>query len=161
MNTGRSPRHFAAATLLGVAAVAATGCSVDALTGGAVSTSSYPPVAALPAPTPGSSTLPAGFPTDIPVVAGSYRLSHTDGATRLEVAEVTPSDLTKARQALDDAGYRHESVLGQDMYFNAAHTVTVSGTDIGYGYTLIYRVSPLPSIPGMPSLPNTTLPTFG
>ncbi|MFW0788441.1 hypothetical protein [Gordonia sp. CPCC 205333] len=161
MNTGSLSRHLAAATLLGAVAIATAGCSVDALTGGAVSASSYPPVAALPTPAIGSSTLPADFPTDIPVVAGSYRLSRNADTTRLEVAEVTESDLTRARKALSDAGYRHESVLGQDMYFNAAHTVTVSGTDIGYGYTLIYRVSPLPSIAGMPSLPNTTLPTFG
>lgn len=145
-----------------VSTIAVAGCS-DVLTGGKVDLPSYGPVTPPPAPPPGSATLPAGFPTDIPVVRGRYRLE--PGPVRdslsLVVTEVPPGALENARCLLTSHGYRAEPVLGQQMYLGPRYIVAVSGqVAADRGYRLTYTVLETKSIKGLPELPQLTVPTL-
>lgn len=154
-------RWAAATTVAAVVAIALGGCS-DVLTGGKVDLPSYGPVTSPPAPPPGSATLPAGFPTGIPVARGLYRLE--PGPVRdslsLIVTDVPPGALKNAKCLLTSNGYQAEPVLGQQMYLGTRYVVALSGQVAATGYQLTYTVVDTRSIKGLPELPELTVPTL-
>ncbi len=123
--------------------------------GGAVERTTYPPVTPIPPPPPGASVLPADFPRDIPVVKGTYRQDAADDSRTLAVSGVDASAVAAAGKLLTDAGFEHQTVMGQDAYLNAKYTVLVVGDDLGGTFTLRYTVM---SMTGVPSMPSMTFP---
>ncbi|GED96723.1 hypothetical protein [Gordonia crocea] len=136
------------------------GCA-DALTGGAVSFSSYPPVSTLRSMPPLATVLPAGFPAAVPVVGGRYRRIHSptlgDRAYVLAVGDTGPSALEHARTRLLDAGFIEQDFVGQRTYIGRGHTVTVASVDAGFGFSLVYTVLPTADVAGLGSIPNIDL----
>ncbi|WP_078282411.1 hypothetical protein [Mycobacteroides franklinii] len=128
------------------------GCSMSDFVGGAVVRTTYPPITPIPPPPPGASTLPADFPRDIPVVKGTYR-QDTEGDSRtLMVSGVDASAVATAGTLLTEAGFEHQTVVGQDAYLNKKYTVLVVGDDLGGTFTLRYTVMPMTGVPGIPSV---------
>lgn len=132
------------------------GCGDSLLTGGEVVTSSYPPVAAPTSTEAGAFVAPTWWPSEVPLPRGRYRelkSSYLDGRMRaLEVSDVGAEPVKQAARLLVGAGFVEQNVLGQDVYINARHTVTVSAADNGYGDVLIYTLSDAMKLPGMQEL---------
>ncbi|GAB17500.1 hypothetical protein GOEFS_035_00320 [Gordonia effusa NBRC 100432] len=149
-------RSVVAAIIAVVIGAGTAGCG-DALTGGAVSKSSYPPVSPLTSPERGSVVLPAGFPADVPVLAGRYRrissslAGASDSAYLLAVSEVGSGALARAQRKLVDAGFVNQEFIGQPTYIGPRHTVTIASADDGFGPYLIYTVVELTGMPALPS----------
>ncbi|MEU9805509.1 hypothetical protein [Mycobacterium sp. NPDC050853] len=142
---------FAAALMT----TAVTACSMSDFVGGAVERTTYPPVTPIPQPPPGVSILPADFPSDIPVVKGTYRQDAEGDSRTLAVRGVDASAVAAAGKLLTDAGFEHQTVMGQDAYLNSKYTVMVVGDDLGGTFTLRYTVM---SMTGVPSMPSMTFP---
>ncbi|MBB4855172.1 hypothetical protein HNP40_002573 [Mycobacteroides chelonae] len=142
---------FATAVMM----TAVTGCSMSDFVGGAVERTTYPPITPIPPPPPGASILPADFPRDIPVVRGAYRQDADNDSRTLAVSGVDASSVSAAGKLLTDAGFEHQTVMGQDAYLNSKYTVLVVGDDLGGTFTLRYTVM---SMTGMPSMPSVTFP---
>lgn len=120
--------------------------------GGAVERTTYPPVTPIPPPPPGVSVLPPDFPRDIPVIKGTYRQDAEGSSRTLAVSGVDASAVAAAGKLLTDAGFEHQTVVGQDAYLNSRYTVLVVGDDLGGTFTLRYTVMPMTGVPGMPSV---------
>ncbi|MFT9533220.1 hypothetical protein ACM0AX_08165 [Mycobacteroides abscessus subsp. abscessus] len=135
-----------------VMTAAVTACSMSDFVGGAVERTTYPPITPIPPPPPGVSTLPADFPRDIPVIQGIYRQDGQGDSRTLAVSGVDPSAVPAAGKLLTDAGFEHQTVLGQDAYLNNKYTVLVVGDDLGGTFTLRYTVMPMTGVPAMPSV---------
>ncbi|WP_078290178.1 hypothetical protein [Mycobacterium sp. D16R24] len=131
---------------------AVSGCSMSDFVGGAVERTTYPPITPIPPPPPGASVLPADFPRDIPVIKGTYRQDAEGDSRTLAVSGVEASATVVAGKLLTDAGFEHQTVLGQDAYLNNKYTVLVIGDDLGGAFTLRYTVMPMIGVPGMPSV---------
>ncbi|MFW0789226.1 hypothetical protein [Gordonia sp. CPCC 205333] len=151
-------RQVATATLAMLLVASTAGCG-DMLTGGSVQTSSYPPVSPLTSPEQGSVALPAGFPADVPVIAGRYRRIQSTAAGSssssylLAVSEVGRDATARARNKLLAAGFQSQEFIGQTTYIGGSgHTVTLSTADDGFGVYLIYAVVKLAGMPSMPSV---------
>ncbi|MFW0792161.1 hypothetical protein [Gordonia sp. CPCC 205333] len=154
-----SPRlTFALAVVVVLSALGITSCSVDSLTGGAANTTSYPPVTTPQPPPLGSWKIPAGFPAEVPIIDGRYRLTHQSDSIVLSVTAVQKAEVNRARTLLEKAGYSRESVLGQSTFVGPKYLITVTDDDIGYGMTIVYRLSPISNLPGIPQLPQMSLP---
>lgn len=125
------------------------------LVGGAVERTTYPPITPVPSPPPGAAVLPADFPRDVPVVKGRYRQDSQADSKILAVSGLDPSAVSAAGKLLTDAGFEHQTVMGQDAYLNSKYAVLVVGDDLGGTFTLRYTVMPMN---GMPSLPSMTFP---
>ncbi len=123
-------------------------CSMSDFVGGAVERTTYPPITPIPPPPPGASVLPA----DIPVVKGTYRQDGEGDSRTLAVSGVDASATAAAGKLLTDAGFEHQTVMGQDAYLNNKYTVLVVGDDLGGAFTLRYTVMPMTGVPGMPSV---------
>lgn len=148
--------HFAVVVFAAVVmSQALAACSMSDFVGGAVERTTYPPITPLPPPPPGASTLPTDFPRDIPVVKGTYRQDAEGDSRILAVGGVDASAVAAAGKLLTDAGFEHQTVMGQDAYLNSKYTVLVVGDDLGGTYTLRYTVM---SMTGMPSMPSVTFP---
>ncbi|MUM15406.1 hypothetical protein FZI91_06250 [Mycobacterium sp. CBMA271] len=135
-----------------VMTTAVTACSMSDFVGGAVERTTYPPVTPIPPPPPGASILPADFPRDIPVVRGTYRQDGAGDSRTLAVSGVDASAVAAAGKLLTDAGFEHQSVMGQDAYLSSKYTVMVVGDDLGGTFTLRYTVMPMTGVPSMPSM---------
>jgi len=131
---------------------ALSACSMSDFVGGAVERTTYPPITPNPPPPPGASTLPADFPHDIPVVKGTYRQDGQGDSRTLAVSGVDATAVPAAGKLLTDAGFEHQTVLGQDAYLNNKYTVLVVGDDLGGTFTLRYTVMPMTGVPAMPSV---------
>ncbi|MGO3328315.1 hypothetical protein [Gordonia sp. (in: high G+C Gram-positive bacteria)] len=98
----------------------------------------------------GSSALPEGFPTDVPVVGSEYKPydAPASNAVGMEVVGATATSFDEAVQKLKDAGYTEESAPSGDpsmrtaTYTNAKHIVGVVGVEVGGEYRVTYNVAP-------------------
>ncbi|GAB16547.1 hypothetical protein GOEFS_005_00060, partial [Gordonia effusa NBRC 100432] len=63
-----------------------------------------------------------------------------------------------AQTLLEKAGYSRENVLGQDTFIGQKYLVTVTDDDVGYGTMIVYRLSPISDLPGIPQLPQVSVP---
>lgn len=141
-----------------------TACSSSALTGGEVTTSSYPQIPPPTSPERGSAHPPSWWPQSAPVVSGRYRELHStllDEQTRiLEVSEAGPDAQSRASGLLVDEGYDPQDFLGQRVFIGAGHMVTVAVADLGFGEVLVYTLAPAAGLPGMPELGDLDLGTL-
>lgn len=145
--------HFAVLVFAAVVmTTAVTACSMSDFVGGAVERTTYPPVTPIPPPPPGVNVLPPDFPRDIPVIKGTYRQDAEGSSRTLSVSGVDASAVATAGKLLTDAGFEHQTVVGQDAYLNSRYTVLVVGDDLGGTFTLRYTVMPMTGVPGMPSV---------
>lgn len=119
-------------------------------------TSSYPPVSAPKSAEVGHVEVPSWWPSDIPVPPGRYRelqSSYLDKRTRaMEVSDVGDDSFEQAGRLLVEADFVKQKFLGQNVFMNSRHMVTVAVADNGYGEILIYTVSDAMNLPGMDGL---------
>ncbi len=138
------------------------GCS-EVLTGGKVEHQSYPPITpAAPLP-PGSYELPTNFPTDIPVVMGRYREGAPTGPSTvvMDVTDVEGTAAAEAKALLLAADYQEETIVGQPMYIGTKYMVALtSDTGDDGRFVLTYMVTTLSGMPGLPQIPELTIPHF-
>lgn len=134
------------------------GCG-DVLTGD-VDLPTYPPVGTPPPPPAGAAALPAGFPREVPVLSGRYRVDSgpVGDSWALTVTDAGSGSLERAQRLLRDGGYEVEPVLGRDLYLGTRYVVTVALAEDGHG--LDYTVVNTRAIPGLPPLPNLDVPTL-
>lgn len=142
-------------------AVALVGCS-DFLTG-KVDLPTYAPVTSPPAPPSPSAVLPSGFPREVPVPRGLYRMGPgpVDKSVSLVVMGIATNSLGDAERLLLDAGYQRERVLGQEAYVGTRYVVLLAGDPgTGGGYRINYTVLDTSAVPGLPTMPSLTIPTL-
>ncbi|SKT94905.1 Uncharacterised protein [Mycobacteroides abscessus subsp. massiliense] len=150
--------------LLIVAHTACLACSLDeALGGGKVSFTSYPPVTSTTAAATAASTkTPRDFPREVPVVTGLYspESSPFGDARAMTVTGIEPSALNQAKRLLTEADYAAIQAQGMDIFLGSKYAVMVSGEDSTGAFRLHYVAFPVEAVPGMPSMPTFTIPTL-
>ncbi|CPR82345.1 hypothetical protein [Mycobacteroides abscessus] len=157
-------RRLMALALLIVAHTSCLACSLDeALGGGTVSFTSYPPVTSTtPAAVAPSTKAPRDFPREVPVVAGLYspEPSPFGDATAMTVTGIERSVLNQAKKLLAEADYAPIQAQGMDIFLGPKYAVIVSGDDSTGTFRLHYVAFPVGAVPGMPSMPTFTIPTL-
>ncbi|SHY59315.1 hypothetical protein LK468_18315 [Mycobacteroides abscessus] len=150
--------------LLIVAHTACLACSLDeALGGGTVSFTSYPPVTSTTSAGVAASTkAPRDFPREVPVVTGLYspEPSPFGDARAMTVTGIERSALGRAKRLLTEADYAPIQAQGMDIFLGPKYAVMVSGDDSTGSFRLHYVAFPVGAVPGMPSMPTVTIPTL-
>lgn len=121
-------------------------CSDDTTNG---SPTRVPTSHSVPASTTGESTaLPAGFPTDIPVIDGEYSPYPTAGENvGLDVSKVEATAFDEAVQKMKSAGYTEEAMntsmptAKTSTFTNGKYEVHVNTFDFGSQRHVLYIVS--------------------
>lgn len=164
LRRARLARRLMTLALAIVTHIACLACSLDeALGGGTVSFTSYPPVTSTtPAATAASTKAPRDFPREVPVVTGLYspEPSPFGDATAMTVTGIERSALNQAKKLLTEADYAPIQAQGMDIFLGPKYAVIVSGDDSTGTFRLHYVAFPVGAVPGMPSIPTFTIPTL-
>ncbi len=154
-------RALRAAVVIGVVCLPLTACGDSALTGGEVARSSYAPVPTEVVAEPGSPSVPSWWPEDVPLPKGRYRELRSAflgaDARALEVSDVSSASSASAADLLVSHGFVQQNLLGQDVYLNSRHTVTVAEVDNGGTGVLIYTLAAPMTLPGIPEMGDIDL----